>query len=188
MNNIIVALVAFGKDSTNRLSSMLTKLKVNHQIVYLNEIPLFKYTHIILSGGPKHVYEIDHYHMPQWVLDSNAPVLGVCYGMQLIAKTFGGIVAPMRNVEKGAVEVTEIINGHQVIGSRWMNRLDTVVVLTPNFTTTGVTYLNHIAAFTDYDKWWAVQYHPESKHHGDPNVLKRFLRQNRRNFTQKLYK
>ena len=175
MNSCIVALVSFGNDSTKRLSSMLNKLKVNYRIVYLNEIPSFEYTHIILSGGPKHVYETNHYPMPQWVLDSNAPVLGICYGMQLITKTFGGTVAPMSAVEKGPVNVTEIINGHQVINSRWMNRLDRIVILPPHFTITGVTYLNHIAAFTDYNKWWAVQYHPESKKHGDPSVLKRFL-------------
>lgn len=175
MKSRIVALVSFGNDSTKRISRMLVRLKVAHRIVYLNEIPSFEYTHIILSGGPKHVYEIDHYPMPQWVLDSPAPVLGICYGMQLITKTFGGTVLPMNTPEKGPIEITEIINGNQVINNRWMNRLDRIVVLTPNFIITGVTYLNHIASFTDYNKWWAVQYHPESKKHGDITVFKRFL-------------
>jgi GMP synthase (glutamine-hydrolysing) len=148
---------------------------VTYRIVLPEEKPTFKPTHIILSGGPKHVYDQNHYSMPQWVLDSDCPVLGICYGMQLIAKTFGGNVIRMPEKEEGPVEVTEIINGVQSGHIRWMNRYDRVISVPGNFDITGVTDRDHIASFTDHRKWWAVQYHPESTKHGDITVLKRFL-------------
>lgn len=175
MSICVVALVQFGKDSTKRLSRALNRMNVDNRIILPHETPTFTYTHIILSGGPKHVYEEDHYAMPKWVMESKVPVLGICYGMQLIAKTFDGNVVRMQLAEQGPIEVNEIIDGYQVINNRWMNRLDNVVILPPNFTKTGVTNKNHIASFTDYKRWWAVQYHPEAKKHGDLNVLRRFL-------------
>ena len=175
MARCLVALVVFGKDSTRRLGRALRKLKIDYGVVLFDETPVFKPTHIILSGGPKHVYEDDYYPMPKWVLNSNVPVLGVCYGMQLIAKTFGGNVRKMEAQEKGPVEVTEIIDGNQITSTRWMNRMDQVTLLPSRFTVTGVTSRNHIAAFTDWNRWWAVQYHPESLKHGDLSVIRRFL-------------
>ena len=171
----LVALVAFGSKSCGKISRALNRLNVSYKIVFPYEIPTFQPTHIILSGGPKHVYEIDHYPMPQWVLDSNKPVLGICYGMQLIAKTFGGTVIRMNEKEEGPVCVTEIINGHQMMNTRWMNRYDQVVSIPRIFNITGVTDKNHIASFTNNIRWWAVQYHPEAFKHGDLTVFKRFL-------------
>lgn len=172
----LVALISFGKDSTKRITRALTRLNVDYRIILPHEVPLFQPTHIILTGGPKHVYEPDHYPMPQWILNCQTPVLGVCYGMQLIAHTFKGTVVKMDIAEQGPVEVTEMINGQQVTNIRWMNRFDQVVSVPPNFTITGVTNRNHIASFTDYKKWWAIQYHPEASKHGDLNIFRRFFR------------
>lgn len=172
-----VALVMFGKMSSKRIGYILNILGVNYKIVLPNEIPDFEPTHIILSGGPKHVYENDHYPMPKWVLETQCPVLGICYGMQIIAHTFGGIVNKMVEVEHGPVEITEIIDKYQMTYVRWMNRNDRVFLVPNIFDITAVTNQNHIAAFTDYKKWWAVQYHPESYKHGDINVFRRFLTQ-----------
>jgi len=171
----LVALVSFGKDSTNRLSIALNRLKVNYKLVSYDMTPTFIPTHIILSGGPKHVYDSDHYIMPQWVIDAKVPVLGICYGMQLIAHTFRGTIRQMPEKEEGLVEITEMINGNQITSGRWMNRNDRVFSVPPNFHVNGVTSRNHIASFTDYNKWWAVQYHPESVKYGDLSVFRRFF-------------
>lgn len=174
MSSCKVALISFGTTSTERISRALNKLDIDYRIVLPHEMPSFNPTHIILSGGPKHVYDTN-YSMSKWILDSDIPVLGICYGMQLIAHTFGGIIMKMAEKEEGPVEITEMINGHQIIGNRWMNRYDKVFSVSDNFTITGVTSRNHIASFTDYKKWWAIQYHPESPKHGDLNVFCRFL-------------
>ena len=175
MPTYLVALVMFGKTSSQRISRMLNRLRIDYRIVLPHETPSFQPSHIILSGSPKHVYEADHYPMPQWVLESASPVLGICYGMQLIAHTFGGTVGRMPILEKGGVEVTEIINKTQFSYTRWMNRYDQVISVPSPFHITGVTHRNHIAAFTDHNRWWAVQYHPESLRYSDTDVFRRFL-------------
>lgn len=174
-NKILVALVAFGKTSSEKITRSLNTLKVDYRIVLPDEIPTFEPTHIILSGGPKHVYEEDHPHLPKWVIESKCPVLGICYGMQLIAYTFGGNVIKMPQKEEGPVEVTEMINNTQTTYVRWMNRYDRVTSIPNTFYVTAVTNDDHLAAFTDHNKWWAIQYHPESSKHGDLNVFRRFL-------------
>lgn len=170
-----VAVVNFGSISTNGICNILMKLNIDYQIVLPDETISFNPTHIILSGGSKHVYNKDHYSIPKWVLDANVPVLGICYGMQLIAYTFGGVVRKMTKKEEGPAEITEIIDNNQVSSIRWMNREDQVLSVNNHFSITGVTNKNHIASFTDYDKWWAIQYHPESKKYRDLNVFRRFL-------------
>ena len=179
MTSCLVALVVFGDDSARRLGRALKRLKIDYGVVLHDETPAFTPTHIILSGGPGHVYENNHHSMPKWILDSNVPVLGICYGMQLIAKTFGGTVSRMNEKEQESVEVTEIIDGQQVTSTRWMNRFDQVMWLPNTFTVTGVTSKNHIACFTDHKRWWAVQYHPESIKYGDLNIIRKFVNINR---------
>jgi len=181
-NNVNVVVVAFGMKSTNKIARILNILNVRYRVICPGNIPTYEYTHIILSGGPKHVYESDYYRMPEWVKESSKPVLGICYGMQLIAHEFGGTVIRMKEKEEGAVDVTEIIKSNdynipiQETQARWMNRYDRVVFVPNIFDITGVTDKNHIASFTDHKKWWAVQYHPESRKHGDIKVFKRFLK------------
>ncbi len=179
-NTLLIALISFGVESTQKIAYFLNFQGIKYIILHPEDIPKFEPTHIILSGGPDHVYEKEHHSIPQWVINSSCPVLGICYGMQIIAHTFGGSVVSMLKLEKGPVEVTEIITDgkskNQITELRWMNRYDQVVSVPNIFSVTGVTHKNHIAAFTDHKKWWAVQYHPESKKYGDKNIFRRFFR------------
>lgn len=170
-----VAVVAFGELSANKISNTLSSISIRHRVLSPYETPKFYPTHIILSGGPKHVYQLDRYNMPDWVINNDIPVLGICYGMQLIAYIFGGDVIRMNEKEEGLVPITEIVGNQQMTYSRCMNRYDQVITLPRNFTLTGITDKGHIAAFTDFKKWWAVQYHPESMKYRDINVFQRFL-------------
>lgn len=163
MSDHCVIIINYGDLSTKQIVSVLEKMRVKYKILSHDEIPNVEYTHIILSGGPKHVYNPDHYPLAKWIIKSNKPVLGICYGMQLIAKTFGGIVVRMKEKEEGPIEITEMFGGKQLVEYRWMNRYDTVISLSSQFIITAVTNNNHIAGFTDGKKWWAVQYHPEAK-------------------------
>jgi GMP synthase (glutamine-hydrolysing) len=176
MTTRFVTVVDFGQYSARGISQVLERLKVKHHVLNPNETPSMEPTHIILSGGPKHVYEEDHYAMPAWIAHTKAPVLGICYGMQLIAYTFGGHVRRMETKEEGPVEVTEIIEAQQSTVHRWMNRHDRVMSVPRQFIVTGVTKENHIAAFTDNNKWWGVQYHPEASKYVDYDIFRRFLR------------
>jgi GMP synthase (glutamine-hydrolysing) len=176
MEKALVAIVDFGKFSSERIANVMYNLKIEYIIIhpeedYIDFIP----THIILSGSEKHVYNHDRYIMPRWVLKLNVPVLGICYGMQLIAYTFGGIVIRMNNLQKGPIDVIEKINKNKIKTKRWMNRYDRILLAPSFFKITGITKDKHIAAFTDNKKWWGVQYHPESDYYVDYNVFIRFL-------------
>lgn len=176
MSKTLVALLCFGKDSTRYIAEILDKLGIDYGIILPGEHPRFFPTHIILSGGPKHVYNEDHYKLPEWVMNFDGPVLGICYGMQIIAHTFGGLVIKMAEREQGPIEVTEIINGNQTTKFRWMNRYDEVISIPKRFHITGVTHKNSIASFTDNKKWFAVQYHPENKKYTDINIFTEFFK------------
>lgn len=175
MSDYLVIIVNFGDLSTKQIADMLDRLFVKYKILLPDEIPLFEYTHIILSGGPKHVYDEDHYPLAKWIINSDIPVLGICYGMQLIAKTFGGIVVKMKEKEEGPIQITEIVNKKQIIYYQWMNRYDRVISLPKNFIVTAVTNKQHIAGFTDNKKWWAVQYHPEAKCCQNIDIFQKFI-------------
>jgi len=175
MSDNFVIIINYGDLSSRQIAMILDKLNIKYTILLPNQSPKNSYTHIILSGGPKHVYENDHYPLSQWIIYSDVPVLGICYGMQLIAKTFGGIVIKMEEKEEGPVQITEIINNKQIVQYQWMNRYDLVTRLPENFTITAVTNKNHIAGFTDNKKWWAVQYHPEAKCCQNVSLFKRFI-------------
>lgn len=174
----LVIIIVYGKKSAIHIGQSLSRLKYKHIMLNPDEIPRFKYSHIILSGGPKHVYDDDHYPLPQWVMDSNVQVLGICYGMQLIAKKFGGRVIAMNEREHGCIPVTEIKGDKQIIVNRWMNRRDRIATMPRGFSITAVTNKNHIAAFTDRNKWWGVQYHPESEKCPDDSIFISFLQKN----------
>lgn len=171
----IIAIVPFGESSTRKICRILSILNVRYIIVLPHEIPTFKPTHIILSGGPDHVYHPDHKPLPPWVIESSCTVLAICYGMQLLAHTFGGIVIKMSEPEHGLVSVTEFIDYKQQTTLRWMNREDRVLTIPPGFTITGVTNRNHIASFTDNHKYYAIQYHPEHNQALDVSIFERFL-------------
>jgi len=174
MHKVIV--VCFGEKSTRLISECLNELKLDNVILMPEQIPDFEFTHVILSGGPKHVYE-DSYLLPKWIIENNKPVLGICYGMQLIAKTFNGIVVPRKEIEIGLVLV-EKVEDKNVRDMKWMNRLDEVVSIPDNFCITERTVEGAIASFTDYKKWWSVQYHPESQKYRDLSIFSSFINTN----------
>ncbi len=173
--NIFIVVINYGNKSSSNISAVLNALGYFNVVLHPYEYPGTKPTHIILSGGPKHVYDPDAYILPQWIINSDIPTLGICYGMQLIAHTFGGNIDRMDRLEKGLVKIREMINDVEVIGNKWMNRYDYVSCLPNKFIITGMTSNNHIAAFTDNIKWWAVQYHPESHKSIDYDTFIRFI-------------
>ena len=171
-----VIIINYGQLSTIQISHVLTKLNIKHKCLLPHEKPYKNVTHIILSGGDHHVYEKKSYKLPKWIIASDKPVLGICYGMQLIASHFKGKVQKMKQPEKGLVEVIEMVNDDIIKKKCWMNRLDHVTHLPLKFNIIGITYNNDIAAFTDHYKWWAIQYHPESSHATHEDVFIDFFK------------
>lgn len=162
---MFVLIINYGQESVTKISNVLTVLQVSHLILDYNILPNQPFTHIILSGGPKHVYEADHYPLADWIIYCKQPVLAICYGMQLVAHTFGGTVIRMKELEYGLVLVNNKL--------RCMNRYDQVI--DSPFEVTEWTNKGHIAAFTDHEKFWAVQYHPESYKYRDYSIFINFF-------------
>jgi GMP synthase (glutamine-hydrolysing) len=131
----------------------------------------------ILSGSPASVYEPGAPTLPRYVLDSGLPVLGVCYGMQLLTHVLGGVVAPARSREYGPaqVELTEasplwanlfspLSTFHSPL-EVWMSHGDRVEGLPPGFVPLAKSDHSPYAAMGDPTrKLYGLQFHPEVKH------------------------
>ena len=78
-NKILVCIIEYG--TTKKIEKILKELNIEYFTINPYDNPKIKPTHIILSGGPDHVYEINHRPLPKWVIDIDSKVLGICYGM-----------------------------------------------------------------------------------------------------------
>lgn len=125
---------------------------------------------LVLSGGPQSVYAA---HAPQpdpEIFDAGIPLLGICYGQQLLAEGLGGQVARTDVAEYGRTELTVTERGVLYAGEPatqtvWMSHRDTVVAAPPGARVLARTDHSPVAAFEDPDRGvFAVQYHPEVSH------------------------
>jgi GMP synthase (glutamine-hydrolysing) len=125
---------------------------------------------IILSGGPASVYAEDAYTLDPGILELGIPVLGICYGHQLLAKMIGGEVARTGTAEFGKTELTAVDPGMLLEGlpptqTVWMSHRDAVVAPPPGFTVTATTAASPVAAMEDRAAGrFGVQFHPEVVH------------------------
>jgi GMP synthase (glutamine-hydrolysing) len=147
-----------------------------------DEIRRWQPAGIILSGGPQSVYDRD---APQPAFDPLAfgvPVLGVCYGMQWMARAAGGEVAGGKEREYGRATATLssdsiLFSGLETEQTVWMSHGDTIVSSPPGFRVTGRTPDSPFAAFEDSARrLYGVCFHPEVHHteHGS-EILQNFL-------------
>ena len=131
---------------------------------------------IILSGGPESVTADDTLAAPDYVFTSGVPVLGICYGMQTMAKQLGGRVQSSDKSEFGYARVN-LVSPSQLIGDLkdgdadapyldvWMSHGDKVVEAPDGFTVTGSSDNSDIAFMVDEERqFYGVQFHPEVNH------------------------
>ena len=137
---------------------------------------------IILSGGPASVYEPDGPRIDPGVFELGVPVLGICYGHQLMAQALGGEVAATGDREYGgtALHVREpgvLLQDLPPTDTVWMSHGDAVVRAPEGFRVTATTDAIPVAAMEDRERaLFGVQFHPEVTHtpHGQ-DVMTRFL-------------
>jgi GMP synthase (glutamine-hydrolysing) len=125
---------------------------------------------VILSGGPASVYEQGAPALDRALLELGVPVLGICYGMQLLARELGGRVEGAEVGEFGRSELTVAEPGRLLAGtpaqqSCWRSHRDTVVAPPPGFAALASSTASPVAAFESTERGiYGIQFHPEVVH------------------------
>ncbi|MFW5868956.1 MAG: glutamine-hydrolyzing GMP synthase, partial [Armatimonadota bacterium] len=137
---------------------------------------------LVLSGGPSSVYEEDAPGFDPAIFDCGLPVLGICYGCQLMAHTLGGDVAPGEQREFGRTDLHVVAPDTLLAGvpehtTCWMSHGDRVEQPPAGFEVLAETEHSPVAAMADLDRGLCgVQFHPEVQHTPDgPTILHNFL-------------
>ncbi len=125
---------------------------------------------IVLSGGPASVYEPGAPALPEWLPASQLPVLGICYGMQLISHALGGVVNRPSGREYGPAMIT-LTTPHPLFADTpteqpvWMSHGDRIERLPDGFVPVAANPATPYAAIADDQRrWYGVQFHPEVVH------------------------
>jgi GMP synthase (glutamine-hydrolysing) len=138
---------------------------------------------IVLSGGPSSVYEEGSPSLDPEILKLGIPVLGICYGFQVMALQLGGEVAQTGAREYGSTDVTlapgdsTLLAGQPAEQTTWMSHGDSVSKAPEGFTVLASSASTPVAAFSsDEKRMYGVQWHPEVKHSQfGQRVLENFL-------------
>ncbi len=183
-----VVIIDYGSQVTQLIARRVREAGVYSEIhpcqMDLESIKAMKPSALILSGGPASVTEEGAPPYEPGLLEMDVPVLGICYGMQLMAHGLGGKLARSEDREYGRADLEltascplweglENKPSHKV----WMSHGDKVLAPPPGFVVTGRTANVDVAAMADVDrKFYAVQFHPEVAHTEDgAQMLRNFL-------------
>jgi GMP synthase (glutamine-hydrolysing) len=182
-----VLVVDFGAQYAQLIARRVRECRVRSEIVPASisaeELAQRAPKGIILSGGPKSVYSPGAYRADPALFSLGIPVLGICYGHQLMALDLGGEVARAGSGEFGRTTVTAqgagglLLEGVPASQTAWMSHSDAVVAPPPGFAATAASPGAPVAAMEDRQRGlFGVQFHPEVAHtpHGTA-VLKNFL-------------
>ncbi|MCB1000397.1 MAG: glutamine-hydrolyzing GMP synthase [Acidimicrobiales bacterium] len=184
-----VLVVDFGAQYAQLIARRVREHRVYSEIVphriTAAEVAAKRPAAIILSGGPKSVHVEGAPSLDPAIYDLGVPILGICYGVQLIAQQLGGTVGRGTRGEYGRAHLSRIAGVestllHDAIPAEqdvWMSHFDAVTEVPPGFTATAGTPDAPMAVIESPERRiWGVQYHPEVVHspYGS-HVLEQFL-------------
>jgi GMP synthase (glutamine-hydrolysing) len=169
-----VLVVDFGAQYAQLIARRVREANVYSEIVphdvTAEEVERRRPTGIILSGGPKSVHEAGAPRLDQGIFELGVPVLGICYGAQLLAAQLGGEVARTGRGEYGRTRLSLAENGlltHDLPTSQtvWMSHFDAIGQAPEGFVVTASTADCPVAALEDRSRGlYGVQFHPEVGH------------------------
>lgn len=155
---------------------------VHHDVTW-DKVSALNPKAVILSGGPASVYADDAPKLPTWVLEQNLPVLGICYGMQLLAYNLGGDVAPATRREYGPATLdVDHAQGDMPLFAGlpdhldvWMSHGDHINRAPEGFDIIATSANSPVAAMSR-GHLVGIQFHPEVQHTPQgTNILRNFL-------------
>jgi GMP synthase (glutamine-hydrolysing) len=169
-----ILVLDFGSQYTQLIARRVRESKVYSEIFPFNapiqKIKEFRPKGLILSGGPSSVYDAGAPLPDMEVFKLGIPVLGICYGMQLMAHSLGGSVAKAAKREYGRAELkvdddTNLLWGLSPNTKVWMSHGDRIVALPGGFSAIGHTDNSPVAVMANRDRqFYALQFHPEVVH------------------------
>ena len=181
-----IAILDFGSQYTQLIARRVREQKVYSEIIRFDtsaeKLRESKPAGIILSGGPNSVFEEGAPLCDPALFDLGIPILGICYGMQLTAKTLGGVVKPGTHREYGHTLI-EAVPGNRLFAGLpdelnvWMSHGDQVDVMPEGFKVAARSLsCPNAAMHNEARNLYALQFHPEVVHtqHGD-KILHNFL-------------
>jgi GMP synthase (glutamine-hydrolysing) len=180
-----ILILDFGSQYTQLIARRVRELNVYCEIHPFNKIPEITsdVKGIILSGSPCSVKDEGAPNLDLDVLKGKLPILGVCYGAQLMAHKYGGRVLPSEIREYGRANLTHIDTHHDLMkemthGTQvWMSHGDTIKDLPEGFEVIASTPSVKVAAFKiTGESTYGIQFHPEVTHSSEgKNLLRNFI-------------
>ena len=174
MQHETIAVIDYGSQYSQLICRRVREAQVYAELIPWDQaqerLPQLNLKGIILSGGPSSVYQPDAPTLPGAVLEQGVPVLGICYGLQLLAHNLGGRVAPSREREYGRATLEQV--GHSPLfvdlpqrQQVWMSHGDRVEALPPGFQVIARSDNSPYAAVADEERrLYGIQFHPEVVH------------------------
>ncbi len=173
----MILIIDFGSQTTHLIGRRIRELGVENKIILprdcLSSIKKYKPKGIILSGGPSSVYAKDGLLPDKKIFTLGIPILGICYGLQVMAFMLGGKVMPGKKKEYGPAEF-KLLKNNSLFADWdlrkkdflvWMSHFDQVVNPPQGAMVTGKTATVDVAAFAIEDKkFYGIMFHPEVHH------------------------
>ena len=187
-NNISkILIIDFGSQFTQLIARRVRELGVfseivSHKKIKITQIIRENIAGIILSGGPLNVYENNKFKFDKKILKLGVPILGICFGHQILSKLLGGKVKKSKSREFGLATINKISNSiltknffnKDKTSNVWMSHADQVSKMPRNFKAIASTKNSKLTIIENTkDNFYGVQFHPEVTHSDKGKILLR---------------
>ena len=183
INKILI--IDFGSQFTQLIARRIRECGVfseiiSHKIISIKKLQAQNIKGLIFSGGPLNVYEKDKFTFDKKILKLGIPILGICFGHQILSKELGGKVKKSKHREFGLAEISKISNSELTKNffdkknknSVWMSHADQVSEMPKKFKIIASSKNSKLTIIENSkDKYYGVQFHPEVTHTNKGKVL-----------------
>ena len=180
-----ILIIDFGSQFTQLIARRVREFSVYSEIISHKKIKIKKISNdnikgIILSGGPLNVYQKDKFKFDTKILNLGIPILGICFGHQILSKELGGKVKKSDHREFGLAQINKISSSLLVKNffdkkyknNVWMSHADQVFKMPKNFKVVASSKNSKLTIIENSkNKFYGVQFHPEVTHTNKGKIL-----------------